>query len=176
MVVRTFHGSLHNNINTFNTFAHFGSRKAAAEAAYRHIHFGKAGTPHLYEVTISLAKANTINIKDWSSAQPINLATALDEYYSPKKIFSFKDVCDSISISEARDQSLFKSQFNKLYELLISLGVKGIYYPNAVEGNYGEKTLCLVDVSCISKVRKMDFTQQELDDAKQKVEKKYIHT
>lgn len=176
MVFKTFHGSLHSNINTFNTFAHFGSRKAAAEAAYRHIHNGKIGIPHLYEVTISLAETSTINIEDWASARPKQLAIALDKHYSLQNIFCFKKVCDDIPIIEARDNSLFKSHFSKIYNELIPLGVKGIYYPNVVEGNYGESTLCLVDVSCISKVQSITFTQQELDDAKQEIEKKYIRT
>lgn len=162
MELKFYHGTLVGNIQNFHPFSHFGSRLAAAEAACRRLHLGERGIPYLYEVTLSLSDENAIEMRDWASPQPRNLALALADHFSGTLGNRFKDIADKISIPEARNRSLRESQFAKIQELLLP-DVKGIFYQNEFEGVYNERTLCLIDIECISNKRQLEFTSQELE-------------
>ncbi len=172
MEMNLYHGSLHKNIETFNPFSHFGSKLAATDAAYRRIHLGEEGFPTLYKVSISLPQENSIELSDWVSPRPRDLAEALSAYFQGQLSEKFESIVKSISIRDASDSSLRLSLFKKISDQLLP-DVRGIYYKNEHEGEFNELTLCLVSPACVSSIENVEFDHDQVEKVKTRLSKKY---
>lgn len=87
-----YHGSLINDIEKFNPFSHFGSKLGATEAVFRRLHLGEKGFPVLYKVTINIPDHKTIEIPDWASPRPRDLAKALASHFSDDREKRFQNI------------------------------------------------------------------------------------
>jgi hypothetical protein len=170
-----YHGSLNDEIESFNPFSHFGSKLAATEAVFRRLHLGEEGIPTLYKTTIHIPTDKTIEMPDWVSPRPRNLAEALASHFSGDRAEQFQSIADNISIREAGDISLRPSLFERIKEKLLP-DVKGIYYKNEHEGEHDEKTLCLVCADCVTDIDNEDFDKSEVEKVKALLHKKYPRT
>ncbi|WP_462181105.1 hypothetical protein [Pseudoalteromonas gelatinilytica] len=170
-----YHGSLINDIEKFNPFSHFGSKLAATEAAFRRLHLGEKGSPTLYKTTINIPADKTIEMPDWASPRPRDLAEALALHFSDDRAEQFQSIVSNISIREAGDLSLRLSLFERIKVKLLP-NIKGIYYKNEHEGIYGEKTLCLVCNDCVTSTVIEAFDRQEVERVKALLHQKHPRT
>lgn len=170
-----YHGSLCNDIKKFYPFSHFGSKLAATEAVFRRLHLGEKGSPTLYKTIIDIPADKTIEMPDWASPRPRNLAEALASHFSDERAEQFQSIASNISIREAGDISLRLSLFERIKEGLLP-DIKGIYYKNEHEGIYGENTLCLACNDCVTNIDKETFDRQEVERVKVHLQKKYPRT
>ena len=175
MEITFYHGSLNDDIKSFNPFSHFGSKLAATEAAYRRLHLGEKGNPTLYKATINIPNENTIEIPDWASPRPRNLAEALAVYFTDDRAEPFRSIVANISIREAGDISLRPLLFNRIKDKLLP-DVKGIYYKNEHEGVYGERTLCLVCADSVTNIENEEFDKYEINKVKALLHEKHPRT
>jgi len=175
MEITLYHASLHSGLKNFNPFSHFGSKFAATEAVFRRLHLGEKGSPSLYKVTINIPHDNSIEIPDWASPRPRNIALELASHFADDRSDQFNSIAESISIKEAGDKDLRASLFERISENLLP-DVKGIYYKNKHEGEYDEKTLCLVCTNCISNIESEEFDHDEVERVKKLLKQKLHRT
>ncbi|MDO6686642.1 MULTISPECIES: hypothetical protein [unclassified Agarivorans] len=172
MELKMYHGSMNANIDMFYPFSHFGSKFAATEAAFRRVHFNEVGTPTLYKVSIRLPDEATIEIPDWTSPRPRNLALALSKHFADERSVTFAGLAKNISISEASDKSMRPALFERISQVLLPT-VKGIYYKNRHEGEANEISLCLACVQCVSSSEIVDFAPNDVEKVKAILKEKH---
>ena len=183
-----YHGSLTNNILKFQRLTHFGSMLSAADAVARKYLESKQfpsnfikdyhkGEPGYYRVELFITENNCLSLKDWGAPDLRGIVVRLAKYYAD----------DGDSIFEGLKRKLLKDNCSKLpdseligadriFQELECRNIKAIKYPNMIEGNGNETSICVVDPSIIGKISKhMEFEDDIWSNALEKERRKYFY-
>lgn len=156
-----YHGTLDQNIAKFNSFAHFGSRSAACDAAakkyYESLYWPKGKTKHyhvgipgFYKVRVELDDVNIITLKDWGSSDIRGIIYALSDYFSEKKDCGFNAACCKfMEMNSGAGKNTKFTGVDLILDVLNQRSIQAVKYLNAIEGHECGYSLCIIDPSVI---------------------------
>lgn len=164
-----YHGTRTPNITEFWPLSHFGdvdtAKMVCANKKYKD---GHDSAPLLIEVELDIQKEEVLPFVDVGSPNPkwiaVKMLEARDKYrISEQLAFDIECVRQklvSLKAAGQLDRANERSEFSKV---LIKHGFKAISYPNEVESETNEVSLCVLDSSVIKIVNIATMCEREAE-------------
>ncbi|MGI4858970.1 MAG: hypothetical protein ACRYHA_19035 [Janthinobacterium lividum] len=189
-----YHGSMTENIKSFNIFSHFGSLDAALAAAsvkYQLLDSKRDKTGFLYKVRLNPSKTRIEKVDDFGNPNPLSVLAALAELGDKVHVFKGLEEArrqavehkgkgrrgiESLGIADTTEKytkealdmatkAIAEVRYGVRNNAASADVVNALAYENNIEGEDGALSICVLDPSIITLIEVVKLTQKQLEDA-----------